>query len=66
MPRARAVLATLASHPREAYAASKRDLRKVVPSGDEEAERRFVHEVLPVWTGDELKQRIRSFLERRA
>jgi enoyl-CoA hydratase len=66
MPRARTVLATLSAFPREAYAAAKQDLRKVVPPWDEETERRFVTDVLPVWTGDALKQRIRAFLERKA
>jgi enoyl-CoA hydratase/carnithine racemase len=66
MPRARAVLSTLSAHPREAYAAAKHDLRSVVPPWNEEAERRFVSEVLPVWTGEELKQRIRAFLERKS
>lgn len=59
---ARVKLAALSAHPRAAYVATKRDLRGPLVTRDTEAERRFTEEVLPVWTSDELKARIRSFL----
>ncbi len=61
--RARERLGALAAHPREAYAATKRDLRSYEPTAAEE--RRFVDEVLPVWTSAAIKDRIRGFLTRR-
>jgi enoyl-CoA hydratase/carnithine racemase len=61
--RARDRLAVLAGHPRAAYAAAKRDLRTVASSPADD--RRFVEEVLPVWTSPEIKDRIRSFLQKR-
>lgn len=60
---ARARLAVLAAHPARAYAESKHDLRRMVTS-DPEDEQRFLREVLPIWTGDELRARITSFLSR--
>lgn len=62
---ARARLAALAAHPAEAYAATKRDLRGSIGRPDAEAERAFLAEVLPVWTSDALRARIRGFLERK-
>ena len=53
----------LASSALESYAAAKRDLRRGV-GGDPDAERVFLEEVLPVWTSDALRQRIRGFLDR--
>ena len=61
---ARERLGQLSAHPREAYAWSKHDLRSIVRTTDAEADQRFIREVLPVWTGEALKARIRAFLER--
>lgn len=60
---ARQRLAVLAAYPRAAYAASKHDLRGDVSSTTEE-ERRFVEQVLPAWTSDELRARIDRLLGR--
>lgn len=62
---ARARLAALAAHPARAYAATKADLRGAIGEPDPAAERAFLSEVLPVWTSEELRGRIRAFLERR-
>jgi Delta3-Delta2-enoyl-CoA isomerase len=61
---ARASLAALAAHPAAAYAAAKADLRRGVSAADAEDERSFLDDVLPVWAGDELKQRIAAVLAR--
>ncbi|MEQ1508075.1 MAG: enoyl-CoA hydratase/isomerase family protein [Myxococcota bacterium] len=58
-------LAALAALPAAAYASTKRDLRGPVRSADAEAERRFLADVLPVWTSPELRTRIAAFLERK-
>jgi len=60
--RARTVLGRLAKLPGPAYAAMKDDLRGSVGRSDAGSHQRFIDEVLPVWTGDELKQRIARFL----
>jgi len=60
--RAREVLDSLAKLPRGAYGAMKDDLRGAVGRSDGSSHQRFIDEVLPVWTGDELKQRIARFL----
>jgi enoyl-CoA hydratase len=60
--RGRAVLEGLAKLPSSAYAAMKDDLRGAVGRDDAGSHQRFIDEVLPVWTGDELKQRIARFL----
>jgi enoyl-CoA hydratase len=59
---ARARLEGLSKLPPVAYAALKDDLRQAVGRNDADAQRRFLEEVLPVWTGPELKQRIAAFL----
>ncbi len=61
---ARARLEALAAHPPAVYAASKRDLLAGVDAVSAEDERRFVEEVLPVWTGPEVKQRILAVLKK--
>jgi enoyl-CoA hydratase len=61
---ARAELARLAAHPADAYAAAKRDVRAGSEPVDASAERRFEEEILPVWSGAELKARIAGFLGR--
>jgi enoyl-CoA hydratase/carnithine racemase len=63
-PLARLRLEALASHPPAAYAATKLDLRQPVVQITEEEERRFVKEILPVWTAPEIKQRILAALKR--
>lgn len=60
--RAVAVLEQLATLPPVAYGAMKDDLRGPVGRDDAGSHQRFIDEVLPVWTGDELKQRIARFL----
>ena len=61
---ARERLHVLAAYPAQAYADSKRDLRRIVPTADPDDERRFMSEVLPIWSGPELKARIAAFLSR--
>lgn len=62
--RARAVLAALAAHPRENYAATKRALRGSLVPWSEEARARFVAEVVPRWVSDDVKARVRAVLKR--
>lgn len=64
MDSARKTLKTLASYPPEIYAAGKRDLREAVDAPVPGEDARFREDVLPVWTGDALKTRIRGFLGR--
>lgn len=59
---ATAEIARLGAYPPEAYAAAKRDLRAGSEPSDPDLERRFREEVLPVWSGPELKARIAAFL----
>jgi len=61
---ARDQLAALAAHPASAYAAAKRALREGSDPPDPTEDARFLDEVLPVWSGPELKQRIAGFLHR--
>jgi enoyl-CoA hydratase/carnithine racemase len=65
LPRCQAVLERLAALPRGAYADTKADLRGEVGQIAADAEARFVQDVLPVWAGEELRQRIRAFLTRK-
>jgi enoyl-CoA hydratase len=57
-------LDALASHPRPAYAAAKLALRGTLAVPDE-AQRRFLDEVVPTWGAPELKARLRAVLERK-
>jgi enoyl-CoA hydratase/carnithine racemase len=57
-------LAALAANPGPAYAAAKLDLRGEAAAPRPEEEARFEQEVLPVWTSDALKERIRAALKR--
>jgi enoyl-CoA hydratase len=61
---ARARLAKLAAHPRDAYAAAKRAVRGslAVPEAEQ---RRFVSEVIPTWAAPELKARLRAVLDKK-
>lgn len=59
---ARKRLSQRASHPAAGYAAAKADLRAGVTATDPADEAAFLREVLPVWTSDELRDRIRGFL----
>ncbi|GMV40227.1 MAG: hypothetical protein AMXMBFR64_19430 [Myxococcales bacterium] len=56
-------LAALAALPRHAYAVTKADLRGDVSSTADE-KRRFAEDVLPLWTSEELRARIRAILSR--
>ena len=58
--RARAVLATLAAHPRDAYAGTKRSMREGVIAGA----RGSVAEMIPTWVSDDVKARILAVLKR--
>jgi len=62
--RARAVLATLAAHPRQAYAATKRAMRAGVVALSEGAQAAFVAEVVPSWVSDEVRARMLAVLKR--
>lgn len=62
--RARAVLAALAAHPREGYAATKRALRGGLVPWSDEAKARFVAEVVPRWVSDDVKARVRAVLKK--
>lgn len=59
---ARARLAQLAAHPREAYARTKAELRRGATDVSPEDERRFVEEELPIWTSDEVRERVLAVL----
>lgn len=61
---ARERLEALARLPRAAYTALKHDLRGHVGLEDAVTERRFLDDVVPVWTGPELKRTIDAFLNR--
>jgi enoyl-CoA hydratase/carnithine racemase len=60
---ARSRLAALASHPPEAYASIKADLRAGVFDGMDDSAA-FLAEIVPVWTSDGIKARIRAILDR--
>jgi len=61
---ARARLAELAKHPREAYAACKQDLRGRALARDEAALERFEGEALDAWVSPAVKERILAVLKR--
>ena len=61
---ARARLATLAAHPRAAYAAAKLAVRGTLAVPDAE-QQRFVAEVVPTWAAPELKARLRAVLDKK-
>ncbi|MDO9019950.1 MAG: enoyl-CoA hydratase/isomerase family protein [Deltaproteobacteria bacterium] len=61
--RARAVLATLAAHPREAYAATKRSMRAGVVALSKEATEAFATQVAPAWVSDAVKARMLAVLK---
>ena len=62
---ARARLEKLAAHPRDAYAAAKRNLRGTLAVPEAE-QQRFLAEVVPTWAAPELKERLRAVLEKKA
>lgn len=62
---ARERLEALAGHPAAGYAAAKLDLRGGITAVDADEERRFKEQVLPMWTSDELKQRIAAALTKK-
>jgi enoyl-CoA hydratase/carnithine racemase len=64
LSRARAVLDTLAAHPRDIYAASKRTLRAGAVALADADRRYFVRDVLPRWTGPAVKERALAALKR--
>ena len=59
---ARARLDALARHPADAYRAAKLSLRKNVLGPTPEAQARFEHDDLPVWTSDQVKAQLRTML----
>lgn len=61
---ARAHLAAVATHPPDAYAAAKADLRGGVMAPSPELTARFQTEVLPLWTSPALKAKVLALLER--
>lgn len=58
-------LQALARHPAAAYRTAKQTLREGIGDLDEDVQSRFLEQVLPVWTGDELRARIDAFLNRK-
>jgi enoyl-CoA hydratase len=60
--RARARLADLGAFPADAYAAAKEALRRDVTRASAQELSEFREQALPIWTGDAMKSRIRSFL----
>ena len=54
----------LAAHPRAAYASTKRALRSGVTDLDAEDRRRFLEDEVPLWSGEELRARVRAALGR--
>lgn len=58
-------LARLAAHSPEAYAATKRDLRKSVSEASRRELERFLDEAVPAWTSPAAKERILAVLARR-
>ena len=64
LARARAVLATLAAHPSEIYAATKRTLRDGAIALTDTDRRYFRREVLPRWTAPAVKTRVLAALKR--
>ena len=65
-PRARAeeLLATLASHPRQVYAATKRTLRAGNLDLTDQDRRDFRGRVLTGWTSPEIRERVRAVFAR--
>jgi enoyl-CoA hydratase/carnithine racemase len=61
---ARAHLARLAAHPREAYARNKEMIRAGVLDVSEMDARRFREEVVPLWSAPETKERLLSVLKK--
>jgi enoyl-CoA hydratase/carnithine racemase len=61
---ARARLAALAALPADAYAAAKRALRGAVDSdlAPDEVEASWMRECVPIWTGNDVKERMRRVL----
>ena len=59
---ARARIEALAAHPADAYAATKRELRRARPDPDET--RRFREEALAVWTSEDVRRRVLAVLEK--
>lgn len=61
---ARERMEALAAHPRAAYASTKRALRSGVTDLDAEDRRRFLEDEVPLWSGEELRARVRAALGR--
>lgn len=59
---ARARLEVMARYPLEGYAAAKADLRAGVTRYDEDEEQAFLDDVIPVWTSQGVKDRVRAIL----
>jgi enoyl-CoA hydratase/carnithine racemase len=61
---ARSRLATLAAHPREAFAVTKQALRGTALPVSAEDERRFRDELVPAWCAPAVKERVTALLRR--
>lgn len=61
---AAAALSSLASYPPEAYAAAKRTLHAGVDTVSDADQEQFREHILPVWSGQEVKDRIAKILKR--
>lgn len=59
---ARKRLEVMGSYPREGYAAAKADLRAGVTRYDDAEEQAFLDDVIPVWTSQGVKDRVRAIL----
>jgi enoyl-CoA hydratase/carnithine racemase len=64
LPRAEALLATLASHPRSVYSATKRTLRAGNLALTDDDRRAFRERVLVGWTSPEIRDRVRAVFTR--
>ena len=61
---ARAWIDRVARHPRRTYAHTKSILNRGVARANPEDSRRFLEEELPIWTSDEIRERVRAVLAR--
>ena len=61
---ARTILTRLAGHPPDIYSATKADLRAGVMDINKDEERRFLNEIMPIWTSERLKTAIAAILNK--
>lgn len=64
MSEAMARLDRLAAHPRDAYAAAKHDIQGHVAAPNPDVDHRFLEDIVPVWTSEPLRARLRAVLGR--